>query len=481
MKKINKQNLITFLIILLFILISAPMIYISKFNNPSSDDYTYGIETHKTWEETHSIIEVIKTGIKKTQNTFIEWQGSFTAVFLMTIQPAVFGEQYYWLSTIFLIGFFILANLYIMKIILRDYFHCNRNIFLGISLLLITLSMQFVPYPVESFYWFNGSIYYTFFYSIQLILLGKILIILKEENTQKLNTLISCFLAFFIGTSNYCTALVSCMILAVIELILIIRKNKKAVNIAIILSICLTGLLISANAPGNAVRQAQVKEKMNAINSIICSLELGKDFLINWTTSLNIIFYIALIPIMIKIIKQIKYKFKMPIIVTIVTYGIYAAQLTPVLYAQGGNFPLRLLCIVYYSMYWLIIINTFYWLGYICNKIEITETKNSYKFCYIIIVLLGIIAIFLNYQKANSWIALKSIQTGEASRYQKQIEERIKIYKDENIKDVEVERIKERPFLLYNSDLHYDPNYWINEAVKEFYNKNSVRLISQSF
>ena len=220
---------------------------------------------------------------------------------------------------------------------------------------------------------------------------------------------------------------------------------------------------------------------MNAINSIICSLELGKDFLINWTTSLNIIFYIALIPIMIKIIKQIKYKFKMPIIVTIVTYGIYAAQLTPVLYAQGGNFPLRLLCIVYYSMYWLIIINTFYWLGYICNKIEITETKNSYKFCYIIIVLLGIIAIFLNYQKANSWIALKSIQTGEASRYQKQIEERIKIYKDENIKDVEVERIKERPFLLYNSDLHYDPNYWINEAVKEFYNKNSVRLISQSF
>ena len=278
MKKINKQNLITFLIILLFILISAPMIYISKFNNPSSDDYTYGIETHKTWEETHSIIEVIKTGIKKTQNTFIEWQGSFTAVFLMTIQPAVFGEQYYWLSTIFLIGFFILANLYIMKIILRDYFHCNRNIFLGISLLLITLSMQFVPYPVESFYWFNGSIYYTFFYSIQLILLGKILIILKEENTQKLNTLISCFLAFFIGTSNYCTALVSCMILAVIELILIIRKNKKAVNIAIILSICLTGLLISANAPGNAVRQAQVKRENECYKFNYLFIRIRKRF-----------------------------------------------------------------------------------------------------------------------------------------------------------------------------------------------------------
>ena len=44
MKKINKENLITCIIILLFILILAPMIYISKYNYPSSDDYTYGIE-----------------------------------------------------------------------------------------------------------------------------------------------------------------------------------------------------------------------------------------------------------------------------------------------------------------------------------------------------------------------------------------------------------------------------------------------------
>ena len=47
MKKINKENLITCIIILLFILILAPMIYISKYNYPSSDDYTYGIETQK--------------------------------------------------------------------------------------------------------------------------------------------------------------------------------------------------------------------------------------------------------------------------------------------------------------------------------------------------------------------------------------------------------------------------------------------------
>lgn len=476
MKKINKQNLLTVLIISIFILILLPMIYISKFNNPSADDYSYGIETHKKWEETHSFIEVIKTGIEKTQKTFIEWQGSFTAVFLMTIQPAIFGEQYYFISTIFLISIFVISNIYLMKIIMKDYLNCSRNLFLIVALSLITLSIQFVPYPVESFYWFNGSIYYTFFYSILLILIGKILVILKEENTKKLNTIIACFLAFCIGTSNYCTALVCCMILAVVEFVLIIQKNKKGVNVAIILLICLTGLLISAKAPGNAIRQAAQLEKMNEIDAITKSLKLGKKLLGNWLNIVNITFFIALIPVMIKLIKKIDYKFKAPLIITIITYGIFAAQLTPVLYAQGGNFPLRLLCIVYYSMYWLIIINVFYWLGYICNKIEITETKNDYKYCYIIIILIGILAISVNYKKANSYIAFKSIQTGEAKIYKEQMDERIKMYKDENIKNVEVERLKERPRLLVNSDLTYDPNNWINEAVKDFYNKESVKL-----
>lgn len=481
MKKINKKNLITCIIILLFILILAPMIYISKYNYPSSDDYTYGIETHKKWNETHSLIEVIKTSIERTKNTFTEWQGSFTAIFLMTLQPSIFGEQYYWLTTILLVGIFALSNMYLMKVILCDYLKCSRNIFLLVALSLITISMQFVPNAGESFYWYNGSIYYTFFYSIALILLGKVLKILKEEDSSKINTIIACILAFFIGTSNYCTALVCNIILALVEFIMIIKKDKKAINIGIILAICLTALMISVKAPGNSVRQAATSNKMSEINSIIYSLKFGKIFLEKWTTSINIIFYISLIPIMLKILKKMKYQFKMPILVTIITYGIFSAQLTPVLYAQNASFPPRLLCIVYYSMYWLVIINIFYWLGYINNKIEITEDKNSYRYCYIIILLIGIICVTYNYKSSNSYIAIKSIQTGEAIRYKEQMEERIKKYKDKNIQDVEVEKIREKPYLLFISDLTENPEDWLNGLVRDFYSKNSVKIISRRF
>ena len=184
---------------------------------------------------------------------------------------------------------------------------------------------------------------------------------------------------------------------------------------------------------------------------------------------------------MLKILKKMKYQFKMPILVTIITYGIFSAQLTPVLYAQNASFPPRLLCIVYYSMYWLVIINIFYWLGYINNKIEITEDKNSYRYCYIIILLIGIMCVTYNYKSSNSYIAIKSIQTGEAIRYKEQMEERIKKYKDKNIQDVEVEKIREKPYLLFISDLTENPEDWLNGLVRDFYSKNSVKIISRRF
>ena len=156
-------------------------------------------------------------------------------------------------------------------------------------------------------------------------------------DSSKINIIIACILAFFIGTSNYCTALVCNIILALVEFIMIIKKDKKAINIGIILAICLTALMISVKAPGNSVRQAATSNKMSEINSIIYSLKFGKIFLEKWTTSINIIFYISLIPIMLKILKKMKYQFKMPILVTIITYGIFSAQLTPVLYAQNAS------------------------------------------------------------------------------------------------------------------------------------------------
>ena len=145
----------------------------------------------------------------------------------MTLQPSIFGEQYYWLTTILLVGIFVLSNMYLMKVILCDYLKCSRNIFLLVALSLITISMQFVPSAGESFYWYNGSIYYTFFLFNCFNTIWKSIKNFKRSGFIKINTIIACILAFFIGTSNYCTALVCNIILALVEFIMIIKKTKK--------------------------------------------------------------------------------------------------------------------------------------------------------------------------------------------------------------------------------------------------------------
>lgn len=487
-----KENIkYTIISILLIIIIIAPLIYIAQYNHSSADDYSYGILTHKTWEETHSIIEVIKTAIEQVKETYNEWQGTYAAVFLMSIQPAVFGEALYPLTTIILMATFIMANIYIMRVILKDYLKCEQKIYSFVIAIIVIFSIQFVPYAVQSFYWYNGSIYYTFSYSIMLILLGIILKLLKMDdinnkdensnNTNKYskrkirNLIIAILLSIFIGGTNYTTALVFNMIIATISLILIIKKDKRSIYVCAIFAICLISLTINMLAPGNANRQSTM-QKMNAIDSIFLSIECAFIYIKKWTNLSTLWVYLIMIPIILNIIKQINYKFKMPILFTIITFGIFSAQFTPPLYAQGGAIPARLFNIIYFSMYWLIILNIGYWLGYLNNKINITVTKKDYKYLCVILIIFGIFALSKDYKKMNSYVAIKSIQSGEAYQYDMQMKQRIDLYNNKSIYDVEVKKLNVRPFLLFSSDITKDVADWQNRAVADFYNKKSVKI-----
>ena len=119
--------------------------------------------------------------------------------------------------------------------------------------------------------------------------------------------------------------------------------------------------------------------------------------------------------------------------------------------------------------------NITYWLGYINNKFNIVENNKNDRYIYILLTVLGIICMIINHKDMNSYIAIKSIQTGEAYQYDSEIKERIELYEDKDIKDVEVNSLNVRPYLLYNSDITKSEDNWMNKAVSDFYNKNSVK------
>ena len=45
---------------LVFIASMVPVLYLSRYGFPNCDDFTYGLETHRVWNATHSFGEVLK-------------------------------------------------------------------------------------------------------------------------------------------------------------------------------------------------------------------------------------------------------------------------------------------------------------------------------------------------------------------------------------------------------------------------------------
>lgn len=75
--------------------------------------------------------------------------------------------------------------------------------------------------------------------------------------------------------------------------------------------------------------------------------------------------------------------------------------------------------------------------------------------------------------------SLYSLITGEASQYHQEYLNRLALYQNPKIKDVEVPAFQVKPYVLFFDDITTDINDWRNIAVASYYGKESVILNSQ--
>lgn len=478
----NKLKTIILIVVIGVMIISLiPIIYIAKYNVPSSDDYSYGANTYNAWNETKKVGEVLGAALEHVKTSYIEWQGTFSAIFVMTLEPGIFGESLYGITTIVLVLSFILSNIILFKVILIDYLKADKKTAILLALLFIFISIQFVPIPVQGFYWYNGSMFYTFFYSLMLLLIGLILKGIKENKERNiLNTIFISILAATLGGGNYSTGLMFAVILVMILIYTFIKKNNFRKGLLICTIFYLISFIINVKAPGNNVRQSMNKaQEYNSIMSIIMSFRYGAKYVLSYSTIVSMLLFLSLTPTIYNIVKKMKYQFRYPLIVSLITFGIFCSQFTPQVYALNGGFAGRVLNIIYYSFYWLIIINLFYYLGWISKKNK--QDKKIYTGIAITsLVLLTILNIYMGEDYTPLSIkATKSLVTGEARAYREEMEARLKLYRDTNIKDIEIERLTVKPELLYYSDIPYGIELngtWEIEAIKEYYNKHTIKI-----
>ena len=77
--------------VILWALLLAPFFMGTPAAHPATEDFTFAAYTHETWIKTGSILHVLKDALSYAVRTWRDWQGTFTGIVIMTLNPAVFS------------------------------------------------------------------------------------------------------------------------------------------------------------------------------------------------------------------------------------------------------------------------------------------------------------------------------------------------------------------------------------------------------
>lgn len=94
------------MLLVILVICVIPLLWIAGYNHSSADNYSYGCLARWAWTDTHNIFQVIAAVGTKIRDTYYGWQGSYSAVALFALQPAVFGSNSISARLIWFLGYF---------------------------------------------------------------------------------------------------------------------------------------------------------------------------------------------------------------------------------------------------------------------------------------------------------------------------------------------------------------------------------------
>lgn len=429
-KKYTDILLIISIVILALTLI--PMIVLGFFAHPLGDDFYYGVPAKEAMDAGRGLLGILTAAVKGTVDQYKIWQGTYSAMFLMHLPPQLLNTRLYGLYPAFIILFLTGSIFYATKPLFVTGRDNNSKPWLTTAALLAATCILFVPVCAETFYWYNGSVYYTGFLSLTLFFFG---LFFRYRSDKKVSKLVVCILlALFIAGGNYASLLPTILILVLLTVNDVFAKKKSLLLPDCLLIIAfLIGFAISVLAPGNALRQS-TSYGLPTVKAIAKSILQCLGYLLNWTTPFYFLVLIALTPIFIDVIKKSSFTFKYPYLVCPVVFGVFCSSETPTFYAQSNGGAARVFDICFYMLILTITFIYYYILGAIVRLNEKKKAGDARVFISCTAVLLVICIIFsvirpalYTFMKPNSVTAATALISGDAAYYNSQYIERYKL------------------------------------------------------
>lgn len=511
----------------------VPMVQIAAFDHSYADDWHYGVDAHLALEAGGGLSAALAAAAQEVRDTFFSWQGTYSAILLMALQPGVFSEALYGLGAVAIIAVLAASTFYACGVAVREVLGADRPTWVAASCLVLLLQTQLIPSPVEGFYWYNSAIYYTFYHALTLVMLGMAVRIARgctrrgelARAGMLLRATALCTLALFVAGGNFVTGVVACLLVAgAVVATACLGRPRRALALAPALLALLAGFALSMAAPGNAERQATQypDDALGVLPTLLRSGCAAVEYAVLWTGGLLILALAVALPFMVRAARRSPRAFARPWAPALLAFALFAASFTPTFYSMGNVGPGRVQNIRY-DLFVLLVFVCAQWLVGWCVRrlersgaLEVLPAEDPWwdegawrtdpdgaeaageaacaavpvpaaspraaaylGVCAIVLALVSV-AFVADARHASDLTALSaaaSLSDGTAAEYDRQVTDRLAYLaaaRERGETEVEVPYYSARPRVLYMGEIRDNMGNYINYRLAQWFGLDSV-------
>ncbi len=463
----------------IYIISLIPIFMASIYDYPQADDWTYSWRTHLAWADTHSLLEVVKAVIDTVKDSYVNWQGTFSSIALMSLQPAIWGERFYALTPFIMIGMLTAGTLFFVRELFRK---ATGTEWLNVSMLVLIVTVQRMVCRPVAFYWYNGAVHYVFMYSVGLLLAACLLKIVRRNRPGVM--VCACILAVILGGGNLVTALSGAVgFVTVVIWLFLSGKRKRIWGVLFPMACYFLAFAVNIAAPGNWVRQDAVGAQANPVMSILRSFYYGIEFpAMRWMDWTVLLLVLCLIPFAWKMAGKTEFSFPLPLLIMAYSYCFVSSMFTPLDFAAHSVDIGRAQNIIFSAYILILALNVIYVTGWCRQHFRVALTNvHENRLCpfrtfyFAVLAVIGLWCFLLSAVPSpeyfTSTLAVHDMMDGSAQEYADTVEKNIEILKEDG-SEVDIYEIPKNSQLLTSNDI----DQW-HFGTKYFYRKEKVNVL----
>lgn len=461
-------------------LLLAPLYRIAIYSVPWYDDYGCGGFVKNFLDEQRSLKSALDGMAYCVKTQWYCWQGTFSSIALMSLVPIVWGEQYYFWGSVFILSILLVALFAFTKVLLRDVLGASWSSCLIIQAIVIGMVYTLIYIANHAFYWYNAAIHYVGMHSFMLLLAAAWIRLLKGTGKIAsvflvLWTLIGALLS---SGANFVTTLQGLLLGLSLTALGILLKSKKTLLLLPSLAVYCYGFYKNVSAPGNAVRGAYY-QGMGAAEAVMRSFMEAFRLIPEYTRLITVVIMILLAPAVWAMVKEVNFKFRFPGLVLLWSVCFYATGFTPSLYAMGSPGLSRTQNVIKITFQLLLVLNEVYWIGWIQRRMKEKDRildKGAMWWFYPLIAAAVLCLFVTEKNQAGTYApygAYYYVHTGLAYNFYQEYLNRVETVKNGG-PDVVVEPYSYRPWFLQTAELGETPDTEANRFMADWYGKNSI-------